>query len=101
MDGSQAANNRNGLAGDAQDSAASTRLTTALSLNSQLKSQLSTAQIALLTHRRARELASERDGSKEDPREREQRLWERIQALRAEVEEEVGRKAVKDRVVEG
>ncbi|BGP11876.1 hypothetical protein JCM10049v2_007796 [Rhodotorula toruloides] len=101
MDSSQLAANGHDPIDDAHDSAASTRLTTALSLNSQLKSQLSTAQIALLTHRRARELAKEREEGDEDPRKRERRLWERIQALRAEVDGQVGRKAVKDRVVEG
>ncbi|BGP35893.1 hypothetical protein JCM10296v2_007745 [Rhodotorula toruloides] len=101
MDNSQPATNGQELTDDAHDSAASTRLTTALSLNSQLNSQLSAAQIALLTHRRARELAKEREEGDEDPRERERRLWERIQALRAEVEGEAGKKAVKDRIVEG
>lgn len=101
MDSSHLATNGHKPIDDAHDTATSTRLTTALSLNSQLKSQLSTAQIALLTHQRARELAKEREEGNVDPRERERRLWDRIQALRAEVEGEVGRKAVKDRVVEG
>ncbi|EGU11730.1 Vitellogenin [Rhodotorula toruloides ATCC 204091] len=101
MDSSHLATNGHKPIDDAHDTATSTRLTTALSLNLQLKSQLSTAQIALLTHQRARELAKEREEGNVDPRERERRLWDRIQALRAEVEGEVGRKAVKDRVVEG
>ncbi|BGP28082.1 vitellogenin [Rhodotorula toruloides] len=101
MDSSQRPTNGHEPNDDAHEPAASTRLTTALSLNSQLKSQLATAQIALLTHRRARGFAKERVEGSEDPRERERRLWERIRALRAEVEGEVGRKTVKDRVVEG
>ncbi|GAA5890551.1 hypothetical protein JCM6882_002959 [Rhodosporidiobolus microsporus] len=78
----------------------SSRLTRALALQQQLRDRLEQSSIELAARRRADELVRERKEGRENSRERRVRFVERVQRLKAQVQEERGKRVVRERVAD-